>query len=431
MSDLLITGGRVLDPAQGIDKCADVLILDGKVAGIDTSEKIQGLIGERNVEQIDATGKLVTPGLIDIHVHFREPGMEEKETIASGSEAAVAGGFTTVCCMPNTSPALDSEAMMNFVKRESNKADLAEVLAVGAITTGRAGEQLAEMGNMARGGAVAFSDDGCAVANAGVLRQAMLYAKMLDLPLMEHCEEPSLTEGGVMNEGYVSTSLGLPGIPTEAEEIIVARDILLAKLTGARLHLQHISTGGSIKIIKRAKEEGIRVTAEVCPHHLTLDEENLRSFDPVYKVAPPLRSRADVDACIEALAEGTLDCVASDHAPHLREEKEIELAYAPCGLIGLETTVGVMLTELVAKNKITLTRLIESLTVKPAEIVGLERGSLKDGMAGNVTIIDTDYKWTVDSSKFASKSANCPWNGQELVGKCIATIVSGRVVYKL
>lgn len=329
MSDILISGGRVLDPSRGCDRIADVLIRGGHVVFCGSPEDGAQVGAYGCLEEIEgfpvykAEGKLVVPGLIDMHVHLREPGLEDKETVATGAAAAVAGGFTTVACMPNTDPALDSEAHMNFITREARLAGLAEVFPVGAITAGRKGEQLAEMAGMARGGAVAFSDDGSSVPSAVLLKQAMLYAKMLDKPILEHCDEPTLAAGGVMNEGFVSTTLGLAGIPAEAEEIIVSRDIHLAKLTGARLHIQHISTRGSIELVRRAKEQGLPVTAEVCPHHLTLTEECLRGFSTVYKVAPPLRTQEDVDACIAALREGIIDVIASDHAPHLAQEKEL------------------------------------------------------------------------------------------------------------
>ncbi len=429
MGSLLIENAHIIDPSQNLElQAGSILIEDGIISYCGAASEAPAAV---SAKRYDAGGKVVCPGLIDIHVHLREPGMEEEETIATGSAAAVAGGFTSICCMPNTTPALDSEALMHFIRRESKKIGKAEIFPVGAITAGRKGEELSEMDSMVKGGAVAFSDDGTAVANSNVLKQAMTYAKMLGKPIMEHCEEPSLSAGGIMNEGYVSTSLGLKGIPAEAEEIIVSRDILLAKLTGVALHLQHISTRGAIKIIRDAKAEGIALTAEVCPHHLTLTEEELRSFNPVFKVAPPLRSQEDVDACIAALADGTLDCIASDHAPHLAEEKEVELANAPCGLIGLETTIGVLLTELVHPGKLPLIRMLEALTCIPARIIDIDRGSLQKGSIGNVTVIDLEKKWVVDAENFASKSSNCPWNGRELTGQAVCTIVKGEIVYRI
>lgn len=436
MSDLLIRGGRVVDPSCNFDGPADVLIRGGHVVFCGTPEQGKRIGAYKCLEELpefpvyEAAGKVVVPGLIDIHVHLREPGMEEEETIASGTAAAVAGGFTAVACMPNTDPALDSEAHMNFVNREARMAGMAEVFPVGAITAGRKGEQLAEMANMARGGAVAFSDDGCCVPTAELLRKAMLYAKMLGKPIMEHCEEPSLTAGGVMNECFTSTKLGLKGIPDESEEIIVARDIYMARLTGAHLHVQHISTKGSVELIRRAKAEGVQVTAEVCPHHLTLTEEALTSYNPVFKVAPPLRSPEDVEACIAALREGVIDVIASDHAPHLREEKELELAFAPCGLIGLETTLGVLLTDLVKPGKLSFARMIEALTIAPSKVLGLGRGTLQEGHPGNVTIIDLEREWVVNPEQFRSKSRNCPWAGRTLTGKAVATVVGGELVYE-
>ena len=428
MGSLVINNAHIIDPSQDLElQEGAVLIEDGIITYCGKNSEIPAHTVDNTY---DAGNKLVTPGLIDIHVHLREPGMEEEETIASGSAAAVAGGFTSICCMPNTTPTLDSEALMHFIHRESKKVNKAEIFPVGAITAGRRGEEISEMESMVRGGAVAFSDDGCAVASTNVLKQAMTYAKMLDKPIMEHCEDATLTAGGIMNSGFVSTSLGLQGIPSESEEIIVARDILLAKLTGVKLHIQHISTSGAIKILRLAKREGVRVTAEACTHHLTLTEEELRSFNPVFKVAPPLRSQDDVTACIEALNDGTIDCIASDHAPHLAEEKEVELANAPCGLIGLETTLGVLLTDLVIPGKLPLTRMIEALTCTPAKIVGIDRGSLKPGAVGNISIIDLEKEWVVDAEKFASKSTNCPWNSRELTGKAVCTIVNGNIVYK-
>lgn len=431
MADLLITNGRVFDPSQNLDAVADVLVIDGKVAFIGDKNDAQikkHVAKNSSLKKFDATGKLVTPGLIDMHVHFREPGMEEEETIASGAAAAIAGGFTTVACMPNTEPAMDSEAQMNFVLRESRAHNLAEVFPVGAITAGRKGQALAEMANMTRGGAVAFSDDGCAVASAALLRTALAYAKMLDKPILEHCEEPTLAAGGVMNEGFVSTVLGLPAIPQEAEEIIVARDVHLAKLTGAHLHIQHVSTRGAIEIIRRAKSAGIKVTAEVTPHHLTLTDEMLRTFNSVYKVNPPLRTQDDVNACIEGLVDGTIDAIASDHAPHLNEEKEMEIAVAPFGLIGLETSFSVIYTHLIKTGKLTLARAITAMTMAPAKILKLQRGCLSRDYPANISVWDLEQEWIVDPQKFKSKSENCPWNGQKLFARPVAVILNGEII---
>lgn len=430
MSELLIKGGRVLDPARKFDAVADVLCRDGLVEFVGDPAEAARLAG-KSTEVLDASGLLVTPGLIDMHVHFREPGNEQEETIASGSAAAAAGGFTSVACMPNTDPAIDSEASVRFVKEQAARAGLVNVFPVGAITAARAGKDLSEMGQMARSGAVAFSDDGSAVPDAALLRRAMSYAKMLDRPILEHCEDRSLAAGGSMHEGFVSTSLGLQGIPAEAEEIIVARDAALAHLTGARLHIQHVSTAGSVAIIKKAKADGVKITAEVCPHHLVLTDEAVRGYNPDFKVNPPLRTASDVRACVEALCDGTIDAIASDHAPHLAEEKELEFDLAPCGVIGLETTVGVLVMHLVNKGLLPLARMIEALTVAPAAILGLGRGSLSKGLPADVTVLDLKREWTVEPARFRSKSRNCPYAGTELQGAAAATVVAGRVAYKL
>lgn len=428
MADLLIQRGMVLDPSQGFEGPAAILVREGRVdfLGEEREARVRAL---PEVEVLDVSGKIVTPGWIDMHVHFRQPGMEEEETIASGASAAVHGGFTAVACMPNTDPPLDTQADILFVYREAQRTGKAQVFPVGSITAGRKGEDLAEMGQMAEGGAVAFSDDGTAVPTAGLLRKAMEYATMLGKPILEHCEDLSLAADGVMNEGYISTILGLPGIPKEAEEIIVARDIALAKLTGARLHLQHISTAGSVEMLRRAKEAGVRVTAEVTPHHLVLTEEAVVGYNPVFKMNPPLRSAEDVEACIEGLREGVIDAIASDHAPHLREEKELEFIYAPCGVIGLETTVSVLYTKLVATGRISLRRMVEALTVAPSRILQLGRGTLRPGSPADLTIFDPEIEWTVNPSRFQSKSRNCPFAGWTLRGKAVATIVAGQIVY--
>ncbi len=430
MSDLLITNGRVIDPSQELDQTADVLIRDGSVLFVGAHDDALSRSAP-DAEIIDAAGCVVTPGLIDMHVHFREPGMEEEETILSGAAAAVAGGFTSVACMPNTDPPLDSEAAIAFMLSEARKANAANVFPVGCITARRQGKELAEMGQMARGGAVAFSDDGASVPSAGLLRRAMNYAKMLDMPILEHCEDESLAAGGLMHEGYVSTVLGLAGIPAEAEEIMVARDIALARLTGCRLHIQHISTAGSVELVRRAKENDLRVTAEVAPHHLVLTHEAVRGYDPNFKVNPPLRTQADVDACVSGLRSGIIDVIASDHAPHLVEEKELQFSGAPCGMLGLETSLGVLLTYLVEPGKVELARIIQALTVRPAAILGIERGSLKTGMSGDVTILDPGEEWTVDAQAFRSKSRNCPFHGQTLRGRAVAAIVNGEVKFSV
>jgi len=427
--DLLIANGRVIDPSQKLEAEADVLLRNGAVFFIGDPKQARALAADKT-EILDASGKVVTPGLIDMHVHLREPGMEEEETIASGCAAAVAGGFTSVACMPNTDPALDNEAAIIFVQEQARKAGLANVFPVGTITRGRRGQELAEMAQMARGGAVAFSDDGNSVPTAGLLRHAMLYARMLGKAILEHCEDPSLSANGVMHEGYFSTILGLPGTPAEAEEIIVARDVALAKLTGARLHIQHVSTAGSVEIIRRAKAQGVAVTAEVCPHHLVLTDECVRTYNPVYRVSPPLRTAADAAACLRGLQEGVIDVIASDHAPHLAEEKELEFAAAPAGMIGLETTMGVLLTEIVAKGLLSLPTLIARMTIAPAQILGIDGGTLRPGAAGDVTIWDLERAWVVEPKRFRSKSRNCPYRGRALRGATWATVVKGRVVYR-
>jgi dihydroorotase len=429
MSDLIITGGRVIDPAQNIDGEFSVLIRDGLVEFIGAPGEAKAK-ASADAEKLDATGKIVTPGLIDMHVHFREPGMEAQETIASGAAAAVAGGFSSVACMANTDPALDSAADINFVYQKAAAAGLANVFPVGAITAGREGRELAEMAQMARVGAVGFSDDGVAVPTAGLLRKAMTYAKMLGKPIIEHCEDASLTGEGVMNEGYVSTVLGLPGAPSESEEIIIARDVAIARLTGAHLHVQHVSTAGSLEIIRNAKRQGVRVTCEVCPHHLVLTDESVRGYDPIFKMAPPLRAQADVDACLKGLLDGTIDAIASDHAPHLAEAKEQGFLAAPCGVIGLETMLGILLLKLVHGGKISLLELLPKLTVAPAGILGLGRGVLKPGTPGDVTVIDLDREWVVDPAKFKSKSLNCPFTGWQLKGAAVATVVGGKVAFR-
>ncbi|MDR1744719.1 MAG: dihydroorotase [Planctomycetota bacterium] len=432
MSSILIQNAKLLDPSETIDIAnGAVAVRDGLIAYVGDNAEAAAREAGPGAAVYDAGGKLVTPGLVDIHVHLREPGNEAEETIASGAMAAVAGGFTSVACMPNTEPPVDSESAVTFTLREARRAGLANVFPVGCVTAGRKGEELAEMAQMARGGAVAYSDDGCAVPTAGLLRRALAYATMLGKPILEHCEDKSLLGGGVMDEGYMSTALGLGGIPDECEEIIVARDVAIARLTGGHIHIQHISTANSVEIIRRAKLGGIRVTAEVTPHHLSLTSDCLKDYDPVYKVAPPLRTAVDVEACRRGLKDGTIDVIASDHAPHQEEEKELEFAFAPFGMIGLETTVGVISTALVHGGGFTWAELVPALTSRPSDILRLGRGRLRVGLPGDVTVIDPERKWTVDPETFYSRSRNCPFAGWKLTGRAVATIVGGRLAFDL
>ena len=425
MPTLLIQNGTILDPSQKLQRKADLLLRDGKIAGVGTN------LGKAD-EVIDASNCFVTPGLIDIHVHFREPGDEEEETIASGAAAAVAGGFATVCCMPNTKPPLDNEAQVEFVLQESQHVALANVFPIGAITKGREGKELAEIGSMHKRGAVAFSDDGVGVADASVMRKALQYAKMFDTVLMQHCEEPSLS-GGAMHAGVVSTALGLPGVPAEAEQLMIARDLLLNRTIGCRYHVQHISTAWSVELVRWAKREGYAATAEVAPHHLLLTDEHCRGYDTNYKMNPPLRTAADVAACIAGVVDGTIDCLATDHAPHLAEEKELEFQSAPFGIIGLEGALSLYAKALVEPGHIDWMRLIELMTINAARIVKLDgrKGTLKQGADADVTIIDPKMKWTIDAEQFSSKSRNCPFHGWEVSGRAVATIVDGAVKWRL
>lgn len=423
---ILLTGGKVVDPSQKLERDAQVLIADGKIADIGTG--LEQLAP--NAQKIDCRGCVITPGLIDIHVHFREPGQEAKETIATGSAAAVAGGFTTVCCMPNTQPALDDATQIEFVLTQAARANLCHVLPIGAITKARKGAELAEMSLMQEAGAVGFSDDGVGVGSAAVMLKALQYIKMLGSVLSQHCEEPTLT-GGPMNAGLMAAKLGLGGLPAAAEELMISRDLLLNSRIGARYHVQHISTAGAVDLVRQAKKQGQPVTTEVAPHHLLLTDECCATYDTHYKMNPPLRTQADIDACIRGVVDGTIDCLATDHAPHTREEKELEFDKAPFGIVGLETALPLYIKALVEPGHITLAQMIEKMTIVPAKVMQLEgRGTLAKGATADVTIFDPNEAWTIDAPKFASKSRNTPFNGWNVKGRVKATIVAGRVVYQ-
>ncbi len=428
MPSTLIQNGTILDPSQKLQRKANLLIRDGKVANIVAPDASPGTHADQT---IDASGCFVTPGLIDIHVHFREPGDEEEETIASGAAAAVAGGFTTVCCMPNTKPALDNEGLIDFILREAERVGLANVHPIGAITKERKGKELAEIGSMKSRGAIAFTDDGVGVADANVMRKALQYARMCDTVLMQHCEEPTLT-GGSMHAGLVSTALGLSGIPAEAEQLMISRDLLLNRTIGCPYHVQHISTAWSVELIRQAKRDGQTwVSAEVSPHHLLLTDESCKTYDTNYKMNPPLRTAADVAACIEGVKDGTIDILATDHAPHLAEEKELEFQFAPFGINMLECALGLYVKALIDPGHIDWMKLIDLMSTQPARIVSLDRGTLKEGAIADVTIIDPNIEWTVDIDQWKSKSRNSPFNGWKLKGRPRQTIVVGEVKWSI
>jgi dihydroorotase len=426
MGAILIKNGQVIDPANGIDRVADVLVEEGRI--VQTGSDLKG---PRGCETIDAAGLIVAPGLIDMHVHLREPGLEHEETIATGSRAAVVGGFTTVCAMPNTDPCCDNEGAVEFVVSRARAADQANVLPIGAITVGRKGEQMAEFGQMVRAGAVAFSDDGDSVRHSGLFRQCMTYGKMFGKPFISHAEDKDLSGGGVMHAGALSARLGLSGIPSASEEIIVARDIMLAQMSGAKLHIAHLSAAGSVDLVRRAKQAGIAVSAEATPHHLALTDQAVTTFDPVFKMSPPLRTAKDVAALKEGLKDGTIDCLASDHAPHEREEKELEFAFAPFGVIGLESSLAILIRELIHSEVLCWPEFLAKMTVNPAHILGIDRGTLSVGAPADITIINPKLDWTIDVTKFASESRNCPFHGQKVSGKAVVTIVGGKVKYRV
>jgi dihydroorotase len=427
---LLIKNGRVIDPANNIDSKCDVLIVDGKIAEVGSL----GLTAEKSVPKVmDAEGKLVTPGLIDIHVHFREPGDEEEETIASGSTAAVKAGFTSVVCMPNTNPAVENETDVEYVHRKGRQTRKTHVYVMGAITKEREGVELAEMGLMAEAGAVGFTDDGRGVQNPAVMLRALKYAKMFGVVIAQHCQDESIAGNGVMNSGYYSTILGLPGIDALAEEAMLWRDIQLVRKIRQgwiRYHAQHISTAGSVELIRAAKKDSLPVTCEVTPHHLLLTEEHCAEYDTNYKVNPPLRRASDVEALKQAIAEGLVDALVSDHAPHLQSEKELEFLAAPFGIASLECALGLYVKALLEPGILDWPGLIRLMTEKPAKIIGIDKGTLSEGKQADVTVIDPDAEYEIDVNTFRSKSRNCPYHGWKVKGKVEKTIVGGEIRFE-
>ena len=411
MSTIRIANGRVIDPAQDIDQVVDLWIQSGRIVDVGPHPH---LIPDYT---IDAIGKIVCPGLIDMHVHLREPGREEDETIATGTAAAIAGGVTSVACMPNTEPPIDSQAAAEFVRMQAQRAGFANVFPIGTISKNREGKELAEIGGLVEGGAVAFTDDGAPVVSSELMRRALEYTKMFDKAILSHSEDLELTRGGVMHEGFESMRLGLRGMPAAAEEIMVYREIALAEMTGGRMHILHVSTAGSVELIRQGKKRGVRISGEACPHHFTLTDESLRTFDSNYKMAPPLRTRRDVEVLLEGLADGTLEVIATDHAPHAPEKKMRELDQAPNGIIGLETLVPICIQALIETKRLTWPQLIEKLTLNPAKVLSIERGTLEAGAIADVTIIDPLVEWVIDPKMFRSKSRNTPYSGKNVRGR--------------
>jgi len=421
MAKILIKNGRVVDPAANIDGKRDVLIDNGKII------QVKAGIKATNAKIIDAAGLLVLPGLIAMHVHFRDPGRPDKETIASGSRAAALGGFTTVCCMANTNPVVDNPAVVKYIVEKARSEAVVNVLPIGAVTRGLQGELLTEMAMMIEEGAVAFSDDGKPIMDASVMRKALEYASQFDVPIISHCEDLNLSHGGAMNEGALSTAIGLPGIPAVSEENMIERDVKLAEKFG-QAHIAHVSSAGSVESIRKAKKKKVKVTCETCPHYFSLTEAAVKDYDTNAKVNPPLKTKKDVQAIIKGLRDNTIDVIATDHAPHNIEEKNIEFNQAASGMVGLETALALALTKLVNENKLNLKQVIAQMTINPARILGINKGTLKAGADADIIIVDPKQKWLVDPSKFASQSKNTPFAGWELQGKVLYTIVSGKIV---
>lgn len=451
MSSLLLIGGRVIDPANGLDATADVLIVNGKIAAVGANA---GAKAPKDIERFQAKGLVVSPGLIDLHAHLREPGQTAKETIATGTASAARGGFTTVVCMPNTSPSIDNPSTVALIREKAAREGLVNVFVTGAITKNIAGEELAPIGSLKKAGVVAITDDGHCVQNNDLMRRALEYAKMFDLPVMDHCQDYSLVSDGVMHEGYWSTALGLRGWPSAGEEMIVARNILLAELTGAHVHCQHLSSAGSVQLIREAKKRGVPISGEACPHHFTLTDAAIAgsekfwkedgkelakfqgkelarwpSYDTNFKMNPPLRSAKDVEAIIEGLMDGTLEVLCSDHAPHCDYEKEVEFDYAPFGITGFETELPLSLMVLHHSRKLPLSDIIAKFTVAPAKLLRLPKGTLSVGVDADVTLFNPNLEWTFDREHSASKSKNSPYHGWTMKGKAVATIVGGKAVW--
>jgi dihydroorotase len=421
---LHLKSGRLIDPAKGKDTVTDILIVDGKIERIGPS-----LSADRSFETIDLKNKIIAPGFIDMHVHLREPGYEHKETIETGCASAAAGGFTAVCCMPNTNPTIDEESVARYVQEEGRRATggLVDVYPIAAATKGRKGEELAPMAELSKAGAVGFSDDGAPIASAELMRRVLEYSSMYGLPVIQHAEEPTMTKSGLMNEGFVATRLGMPGIPPIAEELMIERDIVLLRyIPRSKYHVAHISTAGSIICVRRAKLEKLNITCEVAPHHFTLTDDAVESFDTNLKMSPPLRTQEDVLALKEALRDGTIDVIATDHAPHTIDEKEVEYAQAPFGIVGLETAIGLSITELVNKKFLTFNQLIEKLSINPRRILSLPGIDIQEGKMANLTIVDPGKEWIVDIQAFKSKSKNSPFHGKQLQGKAIGIINNGK-----
>ncbi len=423
---LVLRGGRIIDPSQHLDVAGDVVVIDGKIAHAGPRGGVPD-----GAEIVDCTDTIISPGFIDVHCHLREPGREDVETIATGARAAAAGGFTAVCAMPNTDPVTDNQAAVGFVVRQGQKANAAHVYPIGAISVRQEGHALAEVGEMVGAGAVAISDDGRPVASAQLMRTALEYSRTFTIPVVDHCEEPTLAVGGAMNEGIVSARLGLRGVPSEAEEIMVIRDILLGRRTGGHIHIAHVSTKGSVELIRWGKDRGIAVTAEVCPHHLSLTENAVEGYDTNAKMNPPLRTAEDVAVLGQAVRDGTIDVIATDHAPHHYDEKEREFADAPNGIVGFETALAVVVTSLVGPQIVDFTTLVERMSVAPARIFHLPGGSLARGRPADITVFDPAREWVVDPAQFLSKGRNTPYAGRKLRGRAICTVVGGRIVYHI